>query len=134
VSCHVCDGLAGGEDRVVYDDPVWRAFQVAEVPGWIMLAPKEHVEGTWGLTDEQSERFGRALRDVSAAVKEATGADRVYCMYLGESARHFHAGLFPLQPGEEPLVDNSRIAAAAAAGDPGRAQATREAIRAMMPA
>jgi len=132
MSCHVCDGLAGAEDRVVYDDPAWRAFQVAEVPGWVMLAPKEHVEGMWGLSDEQSARFGPALRDLSAAVKQATGADRVYLMYLGESAKHFHAGLFPLAPGAEPLVDNSRIAAAAVAGDPERAQSVRAAIRAAL--
>lgn len=130
MSCHVCDAVVGAEDRVVYDDRVWRAFQVADVPGWVMLAPTEHVEGAWSLTDEQAARFGGALRGVSAAVKRVTSADRVYCVYLGETAKHFHVGLFPLQPGDEPLFDNTRIVEASALGDADRARSVRDAIRA----
>ncbi len=112
MSCHICDGIAGPRERFVYEDEHWAAYRPIDVPGWVMLATKEHVEGTWNLTDAQAADFGRIARDASAAVKKAVGADRVHLVYLGETARHFHAGLFPVAEGRESLFANDRLLAA----------------------
>ena len=112
MSCHICDGISGPRERFVYEDEHWAVYRPIDVPGWVMLAPKKHVEGAWSLTDLQVADFGRIARDASAAVKEAVGADRVHLVYLGETARHFHAGLFPVAEGNEGLFANDRLLAA----------------------
>ena len=110
--CHICATLSSGDPgQVILDDGTWQVFNVAGVPGWTMLAPHEHVEGVSGLSDAQAERLGPLLKRVGAAVQSATGAQRVHVVYLGDSALHFHVGLFPRQAGEVGLLDNARMVA-----------------------
>lgn len=134
MSCHVCEAVASADhERVVYDRAGWLGYQLAEVPGWITLAPRQHVEGPDGLDDEQASAFGRALRDLARAVVQVTGATRAHVVYLGETARHFHASVFPRLAGEPALFGSEQLIAEIEAGaDPERAQACRAAIRAAM--
>jgi diadenosine tetraphosphate (Ap4A) HIT family hydrolase len=106
--CHVCKTLSDPQ-QVLYDAGPWAAFLVANVPGWVMLGTKEHVEGMWGLSDDEAAGFGPAVRTIGRAVKETTGAERVHLVYLGENALHFHVGFFPRQRGEPPLLENGRM-------------------------
>jgi diadenosine tetraphosphate (Ap4A) HIT family hydrolase len=96
-----------------YDSGPWAAYLVADVPGWVILAARQHVEGMWSLSPEQASGLGQAVRSIGAAVKAVTGAELVHLVYLGASALHFHIGFFPRQPGEPALFDNTRLAEAA---------------------
>lgn len=110
--CHVCSMLSQDDpDRIVYEDDHWRAFLMADVPGWVMLASKRHAEGPWGLSSGEAEGLGPAVQSVGAAVRDATSADRVHTVFLGENSLHFHLGFFPRVPGEPSLFDNSTLAA-----------------------
>lgn len=110
--CHICATLAAlPPERLVRDDGTWVVFNVADVPGWTMIAPHEHVDGIGGLSEDQAVSLGPLLREVGAAVRKATGAERVHVIYLGDSARHIHLGLFPRQAGEPGLLDNARMVA-----------------------
>jgi diadenosine tetraphosphate (Ap4A) HIT family hydrolase len=130
--CTICQIYASRE-RHVYDDGAWFAFATGDVPGWVMLASKEHAEGTWGLSAEQAAGLGPAIRAVGRAVKQATAAQRVHTVFLGEHALHFHLGFFPRADGEPPLLDNTPLVGAAQAdADPERARALEERIRAML--
>jgi diadenosine tetraphosphate (Ap4A) HIT family hydrolase len=131
MSCHVCEALASADpDGVVYEDAAWLGYQVGHVPGWITLATREHVEGMEAMTDEQADAFGHAVRTVGGAVKAATQANRVHVVYLGEAARHVHAGLFPRRADQSPLLDNAGLVAElGSAADPQRAKAVREDVR-----
>lgn len=127
--CHICDASADVESHV-YDDGAWVAFATANVPGWVMLATKEHLEGMWSLSADDAAGLGAATRAVSQAVKQATGAHRVHLVFLGESAIHFHLGFFPRAEGEAPLFDASPLVEASKTlVDPERARATAELIR-----
>ena len=134
MSCHVCEAIHDApDDRRVLDLPDWSAYQIGEVPGWITLAPKVHVEGPDQLTDAQAGSLGEHLRHVGRAIRMATGAERIHVVYLGESARHFHASLFPRRFGQPPLLGNERlIAELAADADPDGAATARDAIRAAL--
>jgi diadenosine tetraphosphate (Ap4A) HIT family hydrolase len=115
--CHICDAV-GASDRHLYSDATWCAFSPADVPGWVMLATREHVRGMWDLSPEQADTLGQLIRAVGGAVVEATGAHRAHLVYLGESALHFHLMFLPRNEHEPPLLDNSPLVAAAqATGD-----------------
>ena len=132
--CHICATLTGGDpDLVIHDDGTWQVFNVAGVPGWAMLAPHEHVEGVGGLSDSQAQQLGPLLQRIGAAVKSATGAQRVHVVYLGDNGLHFHVGFFPRQEGEKGLLDNApMIAEVKARQDPVAARPLIEAIRAQL--
>jgi diadenosine tetraphosphate (Ap4A) HIT family hydrolase len=131
-ACHVCATLTStSSDQLVYDDGLWAGYLVADVPGWVMLAAKQHVEGMWSLSPEQASGLGDAVRSIGSAVKATTGADRVHLVYLGQSAPHFHMGFFPRLAGEPALFDNARLADAARSQvDPERARTVGADIRA----
>jgi diadenosine tetraphosphate (Ap4A) HIT family hydrolase len=129
--CHVCTLLGSVEpEQVVLDEGPWTATLMANVPGWIQLATKEHVEGPWSLDEDEAATLGSALSRVASALKSETGADRIHVVYLGENALHFHLGLFPRRPGEEALLENGRIAEeVTATADQAKAQALGAALR-----
>jgi diadenosine tetraphosphate (Ap4A) HIT family hydrolase len=131
VACRICELLLSqADDRVVLDDGTWCAYQVANVPGWITLATKHHVDGPESLTDLQTESLGRHIRAIGEAVKRATGAERVHVVYLGEAARHFHAGFFPRMSEQQALLGNERLLAeVSSAADPPGAATIRTRVR-----
>jgi diadenosine tetraphosphate (Ap4A) HIT family hydrolase len=107
-SCQLCQTLESlGPESTIFDDGTWVAMSVADVPGWAMLAPREHIEGIHGLGDEHAAALGPLARRLGAAVSTATGADRVHVVFLGDNSPHFHLGLFPRQPGQSGLFDTS---------------------------
>jgi diadenosine tetraphosphate (Ap4A) HIT family hydrolase len=131
MACAICDTLAAPpEDTVVYEDDLFCAYQVADVPGWITIATKAHVEGPDEMDDAQAAGLGRVVRDVVRALKVATDAERVHVVYLGEHSRHLHAGLFPRAAGQPALLGNERLMAELGeAADPARAAAVRATVR-----
>lgn len=127
--CHICRAVADGGSHV-YDEGAWVAYAAADVPGWVMLATKEHLEGMWSLSVEQSVGLGPAIRALGRAVIETTGAQRAHLVFLGESGLHFHLGFFPRAAGEPPLLDNAPlIEAAQTAADAERARVLAQRIR-----
>jgi diadenosine tetraphosphate (Ap4A) HIT family hydrolase len=133
-SCHFCAAYADRERRV-YDGGAWFAFATGDVPGWVMLATKKHTEGMWSLSAEEAAGVGGAISAVGRAVKEATGAQRVHLVFLGEHALHFHLGFFPRADGESPLLDNAPLLAAAQTRvDAEQARAVAERIRSALAA
>jgi diadenosine tetraphosphate (Ap4A) HIT family hydrolase len=131
-SCHIC-ALYADRARHIYDDGPWFAGAVADVPGWVMLGTKEHLEGTASLSAEDAAGLGPALRAVGRAVQQATGAERVHMVFLGEAARHFHLAYFPRAAGEPALFDNGRLLETVkTASDAGRAAAVTEQLRSLL--
>jgi diadenosine tetraphosphate (Ap4A) HIT family hydrolase len=63
-----------------------------------MLFPDRHNEGVWDLGEKEAAQFGLLLVALTRAVKQACGAERVYAMYAGENALHFHAMVMPRGP------------------------------------
>jgi diadenosine tetraphosphate (Ap4A) HIT family hydrolase len=131
MSCHVCEAVASpARERIVLDDGTWCAYQVAEVPGWITLATKAHVEGPHALSAEQSTTLGWHIQRLASAIRAAVDDERTHVVYLGEAARHFHLGFFPRSADQEPLLSNDRVLAELSSrADAARASAVVAAIR-----
>src|SRR3972149_10723472 len=65
------------------------AFDVP-LPGFCILKSKRHVEHVAELNGEESAELGLILQKVTAAVKKATGAEKIYVLSYGEVVRHVH--------------------------------------------
>jgi diadenosine tetraphosphate (Ap4A) HIT family hydrolase len=91
--CAIC-AMVGGEpvNGWIYADPSWVAGTLAglEIPGWIVLALRRHAEAPAPLTPREAADMGEAVRVVSNAIVEATGAERVYLQAYGERESHWH--------------------------------------------
>jgi diadenosine tetraphosphate (Ap4A) HIT family hydrolase len=131
MSCDLCGRIeAAPPDAVVLADDQFVVFQVGDVPGWITVATRRHAEGMEGLDEVEAARLGEVLRRVTAALRSATGADRVHAVYLGEHARHCHVGLFPRRPEQPSLFGNEALMAEMRSlGDGAAAGTVRGALR-----
>jgi len=63
--------------------------------GWMTLHSKRHIPGAIGFTDDEAAEFGKVVKDVSQALIDATGAERVYLGSLSEGTPHFHVHFVP---------------------------------------
>jgi diadenosine tetraphosphate (Ap4A) HIT family hydrolase len=87
--CELATSLA--DDAVAYRDDEWTIGMAVEVPGRPMLLTNAHIEGLDGLDDARAAAFGRLAARLTRAIKDVCGAERVYLVYQGEHAAHFHA-------------------------------------------
>lgn len=66
-----------------------------EVPGWYFLAMRRHGEGPMSMSPDEAGAYGPILVSCTSAVKEATGAERVYVIAYGELYPHWHCLISP---------------------------------------
>lgn len=108
-TCFVCrkhaglEFVPGGpvyEDKLVFSGHSWSAEdQSAPYLGGFIVEPKRHLP-TWAeLTDEESERLGRVIRDVSRALKTVLHAEHIYIFVMGHHVPHLHVWVVPRYPG-----------------------------------
>jgi diadenosine tetraphosphate (Ap4A) HIT family hydrolase len=89
--CPTCTMVSSLEDdAIAYRDDTWTVGLAVEVPGWLMLASNNHIEGAEGLDDSEASSFGRLAARLARALKDVCEAERVYLMYQGEHSAHFH--------------------------------------------
>jgi len=98
--CHVCDAIQNDPpEREFLRDDLWYAGAAGEQPGWVRFQTLRHGDDwSWGLTTDESARLGPMVRSLSAAIRAATGAERVYIVGFGDNAMHFHMLLMPCYP------------------------------------
>lgn len=93
-------------DRVeVWADDLWRLTTSldAEVAGFSYLEPRRHIPHIEDLDGREAATFGTVLARATAALKEATGARRVFIYAFGGHLDHLHLFLVPVRPGD-PVV------------------------------
>ncbi len=104
-SCVLCRGAAGDAElqRIqVWEDDLWRLSTtvIGEVAGLSYLEPKRHIPHMEDLDGPEAQTFGSALARTSQALKDATGAERVYLYVFGGGIAHLHVHLAPHRPGD----------------------------------
>jgi diadenosine tetraphosphate (Ap4A) HIT family hydrolase len=109
VDCLICarggdgrrhEGSVGGN---VYEDEHWYAYHAPAATaalGQLFLVSKRHVLDFAEMTPAEAASYGRVLRVLYAALKQAVDAERVYARVTVEGVPHFHTWLFP-RPREE---------------------------------
>ena len=76
----------------IYRTPYWDVVHAynSSLLGWLVLVLRRHVEAVDALTDAEAAELGLLVRDVSLALKEATGCVKTYVIQFAEAAQHPH--------------------------------------------
>jgi diadenosine tetraphosphate (Ap4A) HIT family hydrolase len=103
--CTICAGPAGDPELLreeVWRDGLWRLSMSTEsyTPGFGYLEPIRHVPHIEELDGEEAATFGPTLAKVSAALKAATDAERVWIYVFGGGIPHLHVHLAPHREGD----------------------------------
>ncbi|MEO8263088.1 MAG: hypothetical protein ABI566_11015 [Pseudolysinimonas sp.] len=90
--CGPCALEQADDDAIVWRDDVWSCEIPTglEAPGWFFLRLRRHAEGWAELTADEAAAFGAVSQRLETAIREATGAPKVYFMSFGENHPHFH--------------------------------------------
>ncbi len=72
--------------------------------GWLVLIARRHIEALDEMTSAEAAELGALLREVSLALKNATGCRKTYVMQFAESPRHphVHFHIVPRLPSQAP--------------------------------
>jgi diadenosine tetraphosphate (Ap4A) HIT family hydrolase len=129
LACRVNSGEEPVPGGVIAETVYWRAdhcigsFGV----GAVVLKTKEHVEDFWAITPEAAAELGPFASQLSRAIVDGLGAERVYLtMWVDKPPHHVHLVLYPRYPGEQRRALDLQVALQAA-GPPVYAEAARAA-------
>ncbi len=97
-ACKTCE-LLGARDAgsvplwdSIYRTPSWdvvHSYNTA-LPGWLVLVVRRHIESLDQLTADEAAELGPLIRQVSAALKTATGCLKTYVIQFAEAQEHPH--------------------------------------------
>jgi diadenosine tetraphosphate (Ap4A) HIT family hydrolase len=60
------------------------------IPGWLVLVARRHIQSLDELTKAEAVEMGLLLRNISSALKSATGCLKTYVLQFAESPQHPH--------------------------------------------
>lgn len=99
--CKACERVAkaGPDDAsLVWMNDLWMLRHTGApyaALGWMTMHARRHIPNATGFDDAEAADFGRAVKNVSQALVDATGAERVYLGSLSEGTPHFHVHFVP---------------------------------------
>jgi diadenosine tetraphosphate (Ap4A) HIT family hydrolase len=97
-ACKTCELVARRDTGAA---PLWDSILRTELwdvvhcyetslPGWLVLVLRRHIGSLDELTDAEAVELGRLIRQVSRALREATGCLKTYVLQFAESPEHPH--------------------------------------------
>jgi diadenosine tetraphosphate (Ap4A) HIT family hydrolase len=97
-TCKTCELIA---NRDAGTAPLWdciyrtRLWDVVHsyntsLPGWLVLVARRHIVSLDELTEAEAIELGRLIRQVSLALKKATGCIKTYVVQFAEHEDHPH--------------------------------------------
>jgi diadenosine tetraphosphate (Ap4A) HIT family hydrolase len=103
--CRLCEpALADAQfGRVrLWEDPLWRLSAVLQgpVPGFAHLEPRRHIPFITDLDGAEAATLGPVLAAVTAALRDAAGAEKTYVYVFGDHTPHLHLNLAPHRDGD----------------------------------
>src|SRR5512146_3242844 len=104
-TCILCQGRAADDQLMrieVWQDDLWRltTAYASETPGFSYLEPRRHITDITQLDGAEAATFGPTLARITSALREETGAERVYIYVFGDSVPHLHLHLAPHTTGD----------------------------------
>jgi diadenosine tetraphosphate (Ap4A) HIT family hydrolase len=102
-ACILCSRATDLGDGWVYQEGAWLFVrpELSPIAGWIQVQSVEHIPDLAAASTSDAAAFGLLMRRVTAHLRTASGADRVYFATLSESVPHFHGHFVPRLPGLE---------------------------------
>ena len=100
----------------VYRDEHWSlgVLPGLEVPGWLIVQSRPHVETLWDVAKEGTDTLGTLLAMTSREIERELGAEHIYLLAFGETMAHWHMLIAATPEGLTPdlrgahLLANSR--------------------------
>jgi diadenosine tetraphosphate (Ap4A) HIT family hydrolase len=109
-SCPLCTAISRATpEEIAFEDELWIALTLLDVPGWLRVMTKRHAEGPWSLTEGEALAMGPVLKSISRAMIGATRAERIHTVSFGEGALHYHYALLPRRPQETPVYSGAPL-------------------------
>jgi hypothetical protein len=107
--CYYCRRQRTGVDAPpggwLIDDDLWLVGHgpaAMSLAGSLRIESKRHFIDFAGMTDAEATSFGPLLARLYAAMRPATGAERIHLVATMDYQPHFHAWLYP-RPAAQPL-------------------------------
>jgi diadenosine tetraphosphate (Ap4A) HIT family hydrolase len=98
MTCQTCARNAPRENGTapvwdnIYSTAHWylvHSYNTA-LPGWLVLIARRHIAAVDEMTDDEAVELGRLIRQVSAALRTATGCAKTYVVQFAEHPDHPH--------------------------------------------
>src|SRR5574338_1203142 len=106
-NCFICRKHAGLEEAppggYIYADELW---MLCHAPGrlgplgTLFIESRRHFLDYGAMTLEEAARLGPLLQRAYAALRELTGAERIYQLSTEEGQPHLHMWLVPRRPAD----------------------------------
>ncbi len=102
--CFICNkhkgiiDVAGGaiyEDDTIYIGHIGIGDNEENYLGHLMLDIKRHVNGMEKLYDYEAQSIGRAIKGITASLKECFEVEHVYLHLYGDNVPHLHIHFIP---------------------------------------
>ncbi|MCL6442210.1 MAG: hypothetical protein K6T83_01880 [Alicyclobacillus sp.] len=104
-ACMICEKHLGKAPQppggYIYEDEAWMVCHFPadqSVLGQLVVESKRHVLDFSEMTDHEVQAYGVLMKRLYTALKQVTGAERIYTLILLEGIPHFHAHLIPRHP------------------------------------
>ncbi|MEK3792183.1 HIT family protein [Paenibacillus sp. FSL R7-0204] len=101
-TCFICEKHMGNTPQppggYIYEDEHWKVCHFPaeqSVPGQLVLESKRHLLDFSEMTEEEAGSYGILVKKLGSALKQATGAERVYSVIMVDGVPHFHAHFIP---------------------------------------
>jgi diadenosine tetraphosphate (Ap4A) HIT family hydrolase len=86
----------------LWEDDLWRLSAVLQgaIAGFAHLEPKRHIPFITDLDGREAVTLGPVLARVTAALRDAAGAEKTYVYVFGDRVAHLHLNLAPHHEGD----------------------------------
>jgi diadenosine tetraphosphate (Ap4A) HIT family hydrolase len=102
MSCFICDKHLGYSNQppggYIYEDEQWKVCHFPaqqSILGRIVLESRRHFLDFSEMTEEEAGSYGVVIKNLYSALKQVTGAERVYSLITIDGVPHFHAHFIP---------------------------------------
>lgn len=99
-------------------------IDAAAVAGWLVIAPRRHVESLLDLTDDETAALGPLVQRCARALDSVTPTAKAYVASFNEALKHVHVHVIARPPEFEPR--GPRIFTAEASVDASELKAVTE--------
>ena len=109
ILCQISNGQADGS--FVYEDEKVFGIMSLDQPNLykVLIAPREHIETIYDLSDEQAARIFQAAVKIARAIRDASGCEDLNLVQsngraAGQDVFHFHMHLIPRSAGDDIIL------------------------------
>jgi diadenosine tetraphosphate (Ap4A) HIT family hydrolase len=98
VQCLICKKHATQQDSYIHEDQYWIVSHSSfstQIPGYLYIEPKRHVEDWIDFTFEELSIVGPLIKRIETILRKLLPIERLYVVTISEAVRHIHFHIIP---------------------------------------